>query len=67
MSSHPDVIRVCNSINIDSNSIKEAKSECDGLDVTTTATVKVFQPGEICGKILDSVKKQVYFTLKKRV
>ena len=32
MSSHPEVISVCDDIGIDSDLIETAKSECDGLD-----------------------------------
>ncbi len=62
MSSHPEVIRVCSNIDIDSELLNAAKSECDGLDLNTTATFKIFPPtGEACGKILEYVKKkQVY-------
>jgi hypothetical protein len=66
MSSHPEVIRVCSSIDIDSDLINAAKSECDSLVLNTTASFKAFPPGEICGKILDAVKKkQVHFVLKR--
>ena len=65
MPSRTEVIRIYTGIDIDSGLLDEAKSECDGLDLTTTATVKVFPPGQICGEILDSVKKQVYFTPKR--
>jgi hypothetical protein len=61
MSSHPEVICACISTDIDSNLIDAAKSECDGLDLNTTASFMVFQPGKICVKIIDSVKKQVCF------
>lgn len=55
--SHPEVIRVCNSIDIDSGLTKAAKSECDGLDLNTTASFKAFPPGENCEKVIESVKK----------
>ncbi len=59
MSSHPEVIRVCKSIDIDSDLINAAKSECDGLDLNTKASFKAFPPGENCVKIIESVKEQV--------
>jgi len=59
MSSHPEVMRVCNSIDIDSDLINAAKSECEGLDLNTTASFKRFPPGEKCVKVIDSLKKQV--------
>ena len=63
--SRAEVMRVYTGIDINSGLLDETKSERDGLDLTTTATVKVFPPGQICGKILDSIKKQVYFTPKR--
>jgi len=59
MSSHPEVIRVCKSIDIDSDLINAAKSECEGLDLNTKASFKAFPPGEKCVKIIESVKQQV--------
>ena len=59
MSSHPEIIRVYTSADIDSNLVDAAKSECDGLNLNTTASFQVFQPTEKCVKIIDSVKKQV--------
>ena len=59
MSSHTEVISVCQSIDIDSDSINTAKSECDVLDLNTTASFKAFPPGEKCGKIIESVKQRV--------
>ncbi len=63
MSSHPDVIRVCNSIDVDSDLINAAKSECDRLDLNTTAPSKTFPPGEMCRKVIESVKQQVRVSL----
>ena len=59
MSARFEVICVHNGIDLDSDSINAARNECDGLDLNTTASHKVFQPGEKCLKIIDSVKKQV--------
>ena len=59
MSSHADIIRVYNSVDIDSNLVDAARSECDDLDLNTTASFQVFQPKEKCVEIIDSVKKQV--------
>lgn len=59
MSFHPEVIRVYNSIDIDSDLVNAAKSECDGLDLNTLASFKAFPPGEKCVKIIESVKQQV--------
>jgi len=59
MSSHPEVMRVCNSIDIDSELMNAAKSECEGLHLDSTAAFKSFPPGEKCVKIIDSLKKQV--------
>lgn len=59
MSSHSEVIRVSNYIDITSDLINAAKSECDGLDLTTTASFKAFPPGEKCVNIIESVKLQV--------
>ena len=59
MSSNPEVIRICDSINIDSGLIDTAKSECDALDLNITASSKTFLPGENCKKLIQSVKQQV--------
>lgn len=59
MSSHPEVMRVCNSIDIDSDLINAAKSECEGLDLDATAAFNIFPPGEKCVRIIDCLKKQV--------
>ena len=61
MSSHSEVICACTSINIDSNLMNGARTECDGLDLNTTDSFKVFEPGETCEKIKNSVKNQVCF------
>ena len=58
MSDHPEVIHLC-TINIDSDLIDAAKSECDGLDLNTTASFKAFTPGKNCEEIIKSVKQQV--------
>lgn len=55
---HPDVIHLC-TINIDPDLIAAAKSECDGLDINTTASFKAFTPGKNCEEIIKSVKQQV--------
>ena len=57
--SAPDFIHVHDGINLDSDSVNAARDECDGLDLTTTASHKVFQPGDKCMKIIELVKKQV--------
>ena len=67
MSSHPDIIRVYTSVNIDSDLIDAAKVECDRVDLNTTATFMVFQPGETCGKIIESVKERVRFFVVERI
>lgn len=59
MSSHPEVIHVCGSIDIDADLIDAAKQECDALDLNTMAPFKRFPPGEKCVKVIDSLKKQV--------
>ena len=59
MSSHTEAIRVCDSINIDSDLINAAKSECDSLDLNTTASSKTFPPPVTCRKVIESVKQQV--------
>lgn len=59
MSSYTEAIRVCDSIDIDADSISIAKSECDGLDLDTTASFKAFPPGEKCGEIIESIKQRV--------
>ncbi len=59
MSSHPEVIRVYAGIDIDSDLIDAARGECDGLDLNTTDSFKVFRPGEKCAKIIDSLKNKV--------
>lgn len=57
ISSHLEVIRVCKSIDIDSDLINAAKSECDGLDLNTKTSFKAFPPGENYMKIIESVKQ----------
>ena len=47
------------SIDIASELISAAKIECDGLDLSTSASFKAFPPGEKCEKIIESVKHQV--------
>ena len=59
MSSHPEVIHVCDNIDIDYDLIDAATRECNTLDINTTAPFKRFPPGEKCVKIIDSLKKQV--------
>ncbi len=59
MSSHPKVIRVCSTIDMDSDLINAAKRECDGLDLNTTAPFKAFPPGEICRRVIESVQQKV--------
>ncbi|KAL9125969.1 MAG: hypothetical protein Q9217_004899 [Psora testacea] len=61
MSSHPEVIRLYTGIEIDPELIEEAQRECDGLDLNTTESFKVFQPDKKAAQILDSVKKRVCF------
>lgn len=57
ISSHPEVIRVYKSIDINSDLINAAKSKCDGLDLNTKASFKAFPPGENYMKIIESVKQ----------
>lgn len=59
MSFHPDVIRVYTIIDIDIGLIHAAKNECDGLNLNTTASSKIFQPEDKCVEIIDAVKKHV--------
>ena len=59
MSSHLEVIRVHNGIDIESELIVAAKRECDTLDLDTTAPFKRFPPGKNCVKVIDSLQKQV--------
>lgn len=59
MSSHLEVIYVCNSINIYFNLINTVKSECDGLNLNTKTSFKGFWLGKTCMKIIDYVKHKV--------
>jgi len=59
MSSHLEIMRVCNSIDINFDLINVAKSECESLDLNITTSFKRFSSREKCVKIIDFLKKQV--------
>lgn len=59
MSFYLEVIRIYVNINIDFDLIDATKDECDGLDLNTTNSFKVFRSGEKCAKIIDFLKKHV--------
>lgn len=60
MSSDPEVIRIYNGIDIDSDLIEAAMVECNGLEINTSAqSFKAFPPGQKCARIIDSLKRQV--------
>lgn len=70
MSSHPEVIRLYTGIEIDPDLIEEAQRECDGqiqkaqsdgVNLKTVGPSMAFPPDKKATKIINSVKKEVYF------
>ena len=59
MFSHPEVICLHKNININSNLINTAKSECDDLNLNIKASFKGFWSGKTCMKIINYVKQKI--------
>ena len=53
------VIRTNSSIKLDASMMKAAKTECEQLDLNTSDSHKVFEPGKACREVIGSIKKQV--------